>query len=237
VIGIQARGLDGQERPHGTVEAMAADYVREVKARQPDGPYYLCGYSFGGLVVFEMARRLWESGDEVALVGLFDTMMSPVRWPLRSWLSLARQGIVRIAGGVSAAPIKSWPGAVGSIGRGVCESLRGLLTSAHPRVLKVAVSELIASARYRPGFYPGELTLFRAVGREPGLPSLESTWREHACTLSMVETAGGHMTMFSAIHAESVAASLTRRLLVCAEKNASFAASLHHRQPAASGIV
>ena len=78
VIGIQARGLDGHEPPHATVEAMAAEYLREVKARQPDGPYYLCGYSFGGLVAFEMARRLWESGDEVALVGLFDTMMSPL---------------------------------------------------------------------------------------------------------------------------------------------------------------
>ena len=89
VIGIQARGLDGQEPPHATVEAMAADYLREVKARQPDGPYYLCGYSFGGLVAFEMARRLWESGDEVALVGLFDTMMSPLRWPLR-FVALAR---------------------------------------------------------------------------------------------------------------------------------------------------
>jgi len=56
-IGIQARGLAGQEPPHPTVEAMAAEYLREVKARQPDGPYYLCGYSFGGLVAFEMARR------------------------------------------------------------------------------------------------------------------------------------------------------------------------------------
>ena len=82
VIGIQARGLDGHEPPHATVEAMAAEYLREVKARQPDGPYYLCGYSFGGLVAFEMARRLRESGDEVALVGLFDTMMSPLRWPV-----------------------------------------------------------------------------------------------------------------------------------------------------------
>jgi len=66
VIGIQARGLAGEDPPHATVEAMAAEYLREVKARQPDGPYYLCGYSFGGLVAFEMARRLRESGDEVA---------------------------------------------------------------------------------------------------------------------------------------------------------------------------
>ena len=64
VIGIPGTCLDGHEPPHVTVEAMAAEYLREVKTRQPDGPYYLCGYSFGGLVAFEMARRLWESGDE-----------------------------------------------------------------------------------------------------------------------------------------------------------------------------
>src|SRR6185295_17787735 len=99
VIGIQARGLDGREPPHATVDAMAAEYLRAVKARQPDGPYYLCGYSFGGLVAFEMARRLWESGDEVALVGLFDTMISPLRWRLRSFLSTVRRRMAEFAAG------------------------------------------------------------------------------------------------------------------------------------------
>jgi amino acid adenylation domain-containing protein len=185
VIGIQARGLDGQEPPHATVEAMAAEYLRAVKARQANGPYYLCGYSFGGLVAFEMARRLRESGDEVALVGLFDTMMSPLRRPLRSWLSMMRRGP------------------------------RSFLKFAPTSVLKVAAYALIASARYRPGFYPGELTLFTPVGREPGLPSLQAVWRKHARALSVVETAGAHSTMFSAPNAESAAASLTRCLPVC----------------------
>jgi aspartate racemase len=77
VIGIQARGLSKQEPPNTTVEAMAAEYLREIKRWQPDGPYYLCGYSFRGLVAFEMARRLCQSGDKVGLVGLFDTAVSP----------------------------------------------------------------------------------------------------------------------------------------------------------------
>jgi thioesterase domain-containing protein/acyl carrier protein len=192
VIGIQARGLDGQEPPHATVEAMAAEYLRAVKARQADGPYYLCGYSFGGLVAFEMARRLRESGDEVALVGLFDTMMSPLKRPLRSWLSIMRK-----------------------MGRRAGEKRRGFLKFAPASVLKVAACALIASARYRPGFYPGELTLFTPAGREPGLPSLQTIWRKHARALSIVETAGAHATMFSATNAESAAASLTRCLPVC----------------------
>ena len=184
VIGIQARGLDGREAPHATVEAMAAEYLRAVKTRQATGPYYLCGYSFGGLVAFEMARRLQEAGDDVALVGLFDTMMSPLRRPLRSWLSMMRRGELR----------------------------RGFLKFAPTSVLKVSAYALIASARYRPRFYPGELTLFTPVGREPGLPPLQAIWRTHARALTIVETAGDHSTMFSSPNAESAAASLTRCL-------------------------
>ena len=97
VIGIRARGVVRGEVPHTSIEAMAADYLREIKERQPNGPYYLCGYSSGGLVAFEMARRLSESGDEVGLVGLFDTTMSPVRWPLRAWLSIIARRIALLA--------------------------------------------------------------------------------------------------------------------------------------------
>ena len=76
---------------------MAADYLREIKPRQPNGPYYLCGYSSGGLVAFEIARRLSEAGDEVGLVGLFDTTMSPLRWPLRAWLAIFARRPARLA--------------------------------------------------------------------------------------------------------------------------------------------
>ena len=93
VIGIRARGVVRGEVPHTSIEAMAADYLDEIKECQPNGPYYLCGYSSGGLVAFEIARRLSESGDEVGLVGLFDTTMSPVRWPLRAWLSIIARRI------------------------------------------------------------------------------------------------------------------------------------------------
>ncbi len=224
VIGIQARGLTGEEPPHGSVEEMAAEYLREVKSLQPEGPYYLCGYSFGGLVAFEMAQRLWESGDKVGLVGLFDTTMSRLRWPLRAWLSIAGRRLARFAAGVSAAPIRSWRAAIGRVRnrlRGY-ETKKGqdgpplpsFLKAAPTRILKVATTALVASARYRPGFYPGELTLFSPVDREPGIPSLQSIWHKHARALTIVETGGGHSTMLSAPNAESTAASLTRRLPV-----------------------
>jgi non-ribosomal peptide synthetase component F/thioesterase domain-containing protein/acyl carrier protein len=233
VIGIQARGLAGQESPHVTVEAMADEYLREVKACQPDGPYYVCGYSFGGLVAFEMARRLRQSGDQVGLVGLFDTTMSPRRWPLRCWLSLVRRRVVQLAAAASAAPVRTWPAAVSRGASQVFDNLRsystpaaldgqslpGFLKYARGRVLQVGVSALIASARYRPGFYPGELTVFTPMEREPGLPSIQAIWSKHASALSIVETAGNHSTMLSAANAAAAASTLTR-FLPCAEKPA-----------------
>ena len=226
VIGIQARGLASEESPHTTVEAMAAEYLREVKLWQPEGPYYLCGYSFGGLVAFEMARRLCQSGDKVGMVGLFDTTISPRRWPLHCWLSLVYRRIVQSGAAARAAQIHAWPAAVWRIVSGLYEELRsyarpvapdgqplpGFPKSAPRRVLKVGASALIASARYRPGFYPGELTLFTAVEREHGLPSLEATWTKHAQNLRIVETAGTHSTMLSAANAQAAASLLTRLL-------------------------
>src|SRR5262249_54584319 len=54
---LQPHGLAGRRTP-ATVEAMAADYLKEIQAVQPEGPYFLGGFSFGGLVVFEMAQQL-----------------------------------------------------------------------------------------------------------------------------------------------------------------------------------
>jgi thioesterase domain-containing protein len=228
VIGIRARGLARGEMPHSSVEAMAADYLREIKAHQPNGPYCLCGYSLGGLVAFEIARQLSESGNEVGFVGLFDTLMSPLRWPLRAWLSIIGRRIARLPGNLRTTPLRAWAAELRKLGGRLRAgraappasmqrdgaSLPGLPRSLPMRVLRVAASALVASARYRPGFYSGELTLFTPMHREPGLPSLEAIWRKHARTLSIVETRGAHSTMLSAPHADATAASLTRCLCV-----------------------
>jgi thioesterase domain-containing protein len=176
-----------------------------------------------------MAQRLWESGDEVGLVGLFDTTMSRLRWPLRVWLSIAGRRLAQFAADLRAAPIDTWLVAIRRGANRVRDRLRrylaprgqngprlpSVLKAAPARVLRVATTALIASARYRPGFYPGELTLFSPVTREPSLPSLQSIWRKHARALSIVETAGNHSTMLSAPNAESTAVCLTQRLPAC----------------------
>jgi acyl-coenzyme A synthetase/AMP-(fatty) acid ligase/thioesterase domain-containing protein/acyl carrier protein len=211
VIGIRARGVVRGEVPHTSIEAMAADYLREIKQRQPNGPYYLCGYSSGGLVAFEIARRLSESGDEVGLVGLFDTTMSPVRWPLRAWLSILARHTALVAAALRATPIRTWPAKLRK-SAGQLRAWHGALGAAPSIAIRVAASALLASARYHPGFYRGQLTLFSPARREPGLPSLESIWRPHARSVVVDETAGTHATMLSTINAETTAACVTRHL-------------------------
>ncbi|HEY6147837.1 MAG TPA: AMP-binding protein, partial [Thermoanaerobaculia bacterium] len=88
--GLQSQGLDGARAPYETVEEMAAHYVREVRGAQPEGPYYLGGYSFGGKVAFEMARQLAQQGQKTAFLGFFDTFNLPIT-PGPTRLEIARR--------------------------------------------------------------------------------------------------------------------------------------------------
>ncbi len=74
VYGIQAVGLDGGKPRHTTIESMAAHYVQEIRSLQPDGPYYLGGYSLGGLIAYEMAQQLHRQGQRVAVLALLDSV-------------------------------------------------------------------------------------------------------------------------------------------------------------------
>ena len=72
--GLQAQGLDGGESKHTSIEEMAADYIEEIRAVQPQGPYFLGGYCFGGKVAFEMAHQLRAQGKEVSLLAMIDAI-------------------------------------------------------------------------------------------------------------------------------------------------------------------
>lgn len=72
VWGLQAPGVDGDAPPHRMVEHMAAAYVAQIRTVQHAGPYAICGFSFGGLVAYEMARQLAEAGEATAPLVLLD---------------------------------------------------------------------------------------------------------------------------------------------------------------------
>jgi len=71
--GLQARGLDGDEIPFADADTMAAHYIQEIRRVQPNGPFLLGGYSFGGRIAYLMAQQLRAAGEDVALLALFDT--------------------------------------------------------------------------------------------------------------------------------------------------------------------
>ena len=72
VYGIQAKGLTETEEPPGTIEEMAAAYIKEIRSVQPQGPYYLSGYCFGAIVAFEIAQQLVRAGEKIAFLGSFN---------------------------------------------------------------------------------------------------------------------------------------------------------------------
>src|SRR5207237_2273418 len=73
IFAFQPRGLNGRSPHLRSVEEMAKSYIDALRVHQPRGPYYLCGASFGGVVAFEMARRLTADGDEVRMLALLDS--------------------------------------------------------------------------------------------------------------------------------------------------------------------
>jgi amino acid adenylation domain-containing protein/non-ribosomal peptide synthase protein (TIGR01720 family) len=76
VYGLQAQGLAADQQPHNRIEDMAAYYVDEIRSLQPQGPYLLAGWSMGGLIALEVARRLNDVGQHVGLVAMLDTHLA-----------------------------------------------------------------------------------------------------------------------------------------------------------------
>jgi amino acid adenylation domain-containing protein len=72
IYGLQSLGLDGKQPPLNCVKEMASHYIKELIAVQPQGPYAILGYSFGGLVAFEIAQQLLATGQEIALLAILD---------------------------------------------------------------------------------------------------------------------------------------------------------------------
>jgi thioesterase domain-containing protein len=70
--GIQARGADGVSQPHCNVQEMAAAYVEEIRALNPDGPHFLIGECGAAPIAYETAQQLRTRGAEVRLLILLD---------------------------------------------------------------------------------------------------------------------------------------------------------------------
>jgi thioesterase domain-containing protein/acyl carrier protein len=188
VYALQARGLDGHIPENQSIQEMAAAYVDEVRSLQPQGPYFVGGFCFGGLLALEAAQQLSAAGGEVALVVLIQTMHAGAfqfvrgtrllhRWWNRTTkrIDLERENffhrgagyigergrrILDIAGARSAIALDH------AIGNGS----DGRAHLSIPYILQsLAVEHEKAYKRYVPHSYPGQVILFRASKQLRGL--------------------------------------------------------------------
>ena len=90
VYGLEMRPDVAAHRQPRSIEQIAADFVRRIKALQPAGPYLLAGWSFGGVLSIEIARQLRADGRAVPMVLLFDTWAQGYPRPVTG-LAWARQ--------------------------------------------------------------------------------------------------------------------------------------------------
>jgi thioesterase domain-containing protein len=75
IYGLQDPSVYKDELEYEKMEEMADDYVNWMQKIQPKGPYRIAGWSFGGMLAFEIAHNIIRRGEEVALVVAIDTWL------------------------------------------------------------------------------------------------------------------------------------------------------------------
>jgi thioesterase domain-containing protein len=65
-------GLKDGEKPLTTISEIARQNINWIKQIQFSGPYKLIGFSFGGLVIYEMIRQIESAGDRVDYAAILD---------------------------------------------------------------------------------------------------------------------------------------------------------------------
>jgi amino acid adenylation domain-containing protein len=208
--GLQAQGLDGSPSTQTSVETTAAYYLEEIRNVQPHGPYLLGGYSFGGLLSYEIARELRASGEEVALLALFDTPNPANRPRARSWMQVACYRIPRLLsrgvtlggifefsaahiGGKFGAQLLKWNERYHSLGT------RGQSDPAKLLALQIRMAHCRASLVYKPRPYAGKITLFRSLNQPIDFEvQADLGWSSVAQGgVEVHEVPGSHITLFS----------------------------------------
>jgi acyl-CoA synthetase (AMP-forming)/AMP-acid ligase II/thioesterase domain-containing protein/acyl carrier protein len=72
VYALRARGFNDGEKCFTTLDELVSTYVDAIRRRQPNGPYAVAGYSYGGVIAFEIAKVLEAEGERVAFVASFN---------------------------------------------------------------------------------------------------------------------------------------------------------------------
>ena len=215
VYGMQAKGTDGLESPLESIEDMAEFFLNAIRQRQPHGPYLLVGHSLGGLVVLEIAQRLTQSRETVALLALLDA------YPHRRYLSrmqrirLTVRRVGRRASFATRLPIgrvlshllfssKQARRIPLNAGDTHLSQPSSSLSTVHARVKDGAN---LALMNYRPRFYPSAVKFIRAEKLTEFPDDPAAIWQDLTSELEVETVAGDHHEM---LMAEGLASTLSR---------------------------
>jgi acetoacetyl-CoA synthetase len=178
VLGLQVPLLaaDGH---HRDVPDLAAEAVARLREVQPEGPYSLVGYSFGGLLAYATATALREAGHAVGFLGLIDVLppaaaLTCSELRARGWIRRAQLAHERLR--------RPWRRArPDTVGDG-------------SEAAFFAASQRMAEA-FRPAPYDGAVTYYLAEGRLPVVGNSLAGWRRVAPHLLVTEVPGHHMDL------------------------------------------
>ncbi|HST59162.1 MAG TPA: amino acid adenylation domain-containing protein, partial [Longimicrobium sp.] len=218
VYGLQPRGLEDGMEPIDSLPEMAAYYVEAIRRLRPRGPYRLGGWSFGGVVAWEMARQLRAAGEAVDLLALLDTAPltdEAIAADPREAGEVMMQTIGGYAGLMAAdrirvdevAHLPPREMALAMIrqvadARLLPESRADLLVS----LTRVRSANLQAQATYHLQPYDGHLTYFRteASAEAQLLSSAQEFWGSRAASTTVVPVTGNHGTILHEPHVNLV---------------------------------
>ncbi|HVH12001.1 MAG TPA: alpha/beta fold hydrolase [Longimicrobium sp.] len=223
--GLQSRGVEGDEPVHARIEDMAADYLAQLRAVQPAGPYRLGGWSMGGLVAFEMARRLHAAGEAVELLALLDSYAPAAAPPADDADDLERLAGFMLDLGLSRAQVTGAAAEVAALDpdarlRRAWEAARAadlvpgdLPLARFERLWAVYRANAAAAEAYRPSSIPSNLLFLFAEDRPAPAAREVAGWA--AFTTGSVRSApvpGDHFTLVREPHVAVLAALLADAL-------------------------
>jgi amino acid adenylation domain-containing protein len=208
--GIQAQGLEPSHPCHTRTEEMAAHYIELIRKVQPHGPYFLGGYSFGGVIAYEMAQQLAAAGQKDTIVVLFDSNFpgpGAAKLDLSAWSALTT--FFRVPASERASylwRILTWPKRFID---------RRLHVSKLPEIVqKVRTACLQAEENYQVRPYSGRVVLFRSTHEALGqMSDPRAEWNKYANRgLEICEVHGNHENILLEPQVKTVAAQLKSSL-------------------------
>ncbi|WP_091365002.1 acetoacetate--CoA ligase [Geodermatophilus telluris] len=210
VYGLTAHPGTGHAVGTLSLADLARRHVETLTALVPDGPVRLAGYSFGGLVAFEMAGLLTARGREVTFLGLLDTL------PPSSQLSDGARRLYHLAGRLA----HTLPGmgevTAGQFRRRVADRLLRRRRAASPAPATAPDRELARGEElfhaHRWSRHPGPVSYFRARRRPPVVLNHLYAWRRVAPDLTVVDVPGAHDDLLAAEHTPELAARFSAAL-------------------------